>query len=176
MHQDSVVGALVALLLLVCLASRRARRVRQQQRSSSQDAASLLKETFSGSHKIDSGNINLALTINPTGSSTLSGPIKLSFGGPFQSRAAAASSRSRTSTSASAPQGKSGSLGIISTGSKGYVTLQGTGYQLPADDVPEARVELLGRRRQRQLVEELGRRCQARDQAAGLAAEPDGRR
>ena len=44
----------------------------------------LLKDTFEGNHKIDSGNINLALTIDPTGSTSVSGPIKLSFGGPFQ--------------------------------------------------------------------------------------------
>jgi hypothetical protein len=124
-------GALMAVLL-VCLASVAVAACGSSSGSSSEDAAGLLKDTFEGNHKIDSGNINLALTINPTGSSSVSGPIKLSFGGPFQSGGSGKLPQSDFNVSISA-EGKSGSLGIISTGSKGYITLQGTGYQLPAD-------------------------------------------
>jgi hypothetical protein len=97
---------------------------------SSADPTTLLKETFAGSHKINSGDLNLTLTVDPSGSSTLSGPITLSFGGPFQSRGAGKIPASNFNVSISA-MGKSGSLGLLSTGSSGYVTLQGTSYQLP---------------------------------------------
>jgi hypothetical protein len=98
--------------------------------SSSGDAASLLKQTFTGSHKISSGNLNIAVTVDPSGSTTLSGPIKLSFGGPFENSSAGKLPQSDFTLSVSA-LGKSGSLGLLSTGKSGYVTLQGTSYQLP---------------------------------------------
>lgn len=132
MHQRIRWSGALMTVLLVCLASIAVAACGSSSGSSSQDAAGLLKDTFHGNHKIDSGNINLALTINPTGSSSVSGPIKLSFGGPFESGGSGKLPQSDFNVSISA-EGKSGSLGIISTGSKGYVTLQGTGYQLPAD-------------------------------------------
>ena len=49
------------------------------------DPSTLLKETFSGSHPVNSGNLSFKLSVQPKGSSTLTGPITLSFGGPFQS-------------------------------------------------------------------------------------------
>ncbi len=132
MHQRIRWSGALTTLLLVCLASVAVAACGSSSGGSSADAAGLLKDTFEGNHKIDSGNINLALTINPTGSSSVSGPIKLGFGGPFQSGGSGKLPQSDFNVSISA-EGKSGSLGIISTGSKGYVTLQGTGYQLPAD-------------------------------------------
>jgi hypothetical protein len=99
--------------------------------SSGGDAATLLKQTFSGSHTVNSGNLNFTLRVVPTGSRTLTGPITLAFGGPFQSRGKGKLPASDFNVSISA-SGKTGSLGIISTGTSGYVTLQGTGYQLPA--------------------------------------------
>jgi len=98
---------------------------------SSGDAATLLNQTFSGAHKINSGNLSLTLTINPSGSQTLRGPLTVSFGGPFQSRGAGKVPQSNFSISFNA-LGRSGSLGLVSTGTAGYVTLQGTSYQLPA--------------------------------------------
>jgi hypothetical protein len=79
---------------------------------------------------VTSGILNLSLTIDPSGSSTLSGPITLSFGGPFQTRGAGRLPESNFTVSASA-LGRSASLGILSTGNSGYVTLQGTSYQMP---------------------------------------------
>jgi hypothetical protein len=90
----------------------------------------LLKQTFSGTHKIDSGQLSFRLTIAPTGSSTLRGPITLEFGGPFQSRGKGKLPQSNFSISLSA-QGKRATLGIISTGTTGYVSLDGQSYQLP---------------------------------------------
>jgi hypothetical protein len=93
--------------------------------------STLLKQTFTGTHKVTSGVINLTLTVDPSGSSTFSGPITLSFGGPFQTRGSGQLPASNFTVSASA-LGRSVSLGILSTGTSGYVTLQGTSYQMPA--------------------------------------------
>lgn len=94
-------------------------------------AGPLLKDTFSGSHPVNSGNLNFSLTLTPSGSSTLKGPISLSFGGPFQSLGTGKLPKSNFNVSLSA-EGKTDSLGLISTGTTGYVTLQGVSYQLPA--------------------------------------------
>jgi hypothetical protein len=99
--------------------------------SSGGDANTLLRQTFSGSHAVNSGNLNFTLTVVPSGSRTLTSPITLSFGGPFQSRGKGKLPASNFNISIRA-QGKTGSLGIVSTGTTGYVTLAGTSYQLPA--------------------------------------------
>lgn len=98
---------------------------------SSGDASTLLKQTFSGSHTVNSGNLSFSLTVNPSGSRILTGPITLSFGGPFQSNGHGKLPASSFNISVSA-LGRSGSIGILSTGTNGYVTLKGTSYQLPA--------------------------------------------
>ena len=97
---------------------------------SSGDANALLKQTFSGSHKVTSGNLAFNLTVNPSGSNTLTGPITLSFGGPFQSLGAGKLPESDFNVSISA-LGNSASVTIISTGTTGYVTFEGQSYQLP---------------------------------------------
>lgn len=98
--------------------------------SSSGSPSTLLNQTFTGTHKVTSGVLNLTLTIDPSGSSTLNGPITLSFGGPFQTRGAGKLPESKFTISASA-LGRNAALGILSTGTSGYVTLQGASYQMP---------------------------------------------
>jgi hypothetical protein len=117
----AIVAALAAVVLSACGSSS----------TQAPDATTLLKQTFSGSHPVHSGNLTFTVTVTPSGSSSLSGPIVLSFGGPFQSRGTGKLPESDFKLSVSA-MGKSGSLGILSTGSAGYVTLDGTSYQLPA--------------------------------------------
>jgi hypothetical protein len=95
------------------------------------NASTLLNQTFSGAHAVNSGNLSFSVTVNPSGSSTLHGPITLSFGGPFQSLGKGKLPASNFSISIGA-LGRTGSLSILSTGANGYVTLQGTSYQLPA--------------------------------------------
>lgn len=97
---------------------------------SSSSAVSLLRQTFSGSHRVNSGNLQVALTVIPSGSKTLTGPISLSFGGPFQASGTGKLPESNFTVSLSA-LGNSTSLGIISTGHSGYVTFEGSAYQLP---------------------------------------------
>jgi hypothetical protein len=98
--------------------------------SGSGNPNTLLSQTFTGTHKVTSGDLNLTLTIDPSGSSVLSGPITLSFGGPFQTRGAGKLPASNFTLSASA-LGQNVALGIISTGTAGYVTLQGASYRMP---------------------------------------------
>jgi hypothetical protein len=98
---------------------------------SSQNASTLLKQTFSGSHVVNSGNLSFSLTIAPSGSSKISGPITLSFGGPFQSLGKGKLPKSNFNVSISA-LGHTGTLGILSTGTAGYISMDGTSYQMPA--------------------------------------------
>ena len=93
-------------------------------------ARSLLNQAFKG-HPINSGKLTVALRVAPSGSQTLRNPIALNVGGPFQSLGKGKAPKSDFTLTLSA-FGRSGSLGIISTGTKGYVTLQGTSYRLPA--------------------------------------------
>jgi hypothetical protein len=94
------------------------------------DARKLLGETFSGRHKISSGVLDVQLTIDPAGSSTLHAPITLTFGGPFESLGPGRLPQSDF-TLGVAGFGFRGSLGILSTGTAGYVTLKGIAYELP---------------------------------------------
>jgi hypothetical protein len=101
--------------------------------SSSGSAQTLLKQTFGNSHNIKSGVLGFTLTVNPSGSSTLTTPITLSLNGPFQSRGTGKLPASDFTIGISA-LGQHGALGVISTGTNGYVTLQGSSYQLPPAD------------------------------------------
>jgi len=97
------------------------------------EAQKLLRQTFSGQHRVQSGRLYFTVQVQPQGSSTLKTPITLSFGGPFQSLGAGRLPQSDFSLSLSA-LGRSFGLGIISTGSAGYVSFQGTSYALPKAD------------------------------------------
>lgn len=99
--------------------------------SSPGNAQSLLRQTFSGEHRVNSGRLSFAVSLQPSGSSTLSQPISLSLSGPFQSRGTGQLPASDFTVAISA-QGHTGSLSILSTGTKGYVTMSGVSYQLPA--------------------------------------------
>ncbi|HZU61901.1 MAG TPA: hypothetical protein VE983_13110, partial [Solirubrobacteraceae bacterium] len=101
--------------------------------SSSGDAAKLLRETFSGTHKVNSGTLNVALTLTPSGSRTLKTPISIALGGPFQSRGTGKLPASNFTVTLGAAS-SAASIGIISTGTTGYVSFQGSSYQLPAAD------------------------------------------
>jgi hypothetical protein len=125
-HRRTVFGGLT----LVALASLVLAACGSSNDSSSGSPSTLLSQTFTGTHKVTSGVLNLTLTIDASGSSTLNGPITLRFGGPFQTRGAGKLPESNFTVSASA-LGRNASLGILSTGTSGYVTLQGTSYQMP---------------------------------------------
>ena len=129
------IAAIVAVLALAACGS-------SSGSGASGNAQSLLKQTFSSDHSVKSGVLGFDLTVNPTGSSTLSTPITLSVSGPFQSRGSGKLPQSDLTIGITA-LGQKGSLGVISTGTAGYVSLQGVNYQLPAGRLPEAPAELL---------------------------------
>lgn len=98
--------------------------------SGSDQAAKLLQETFSGQHRVASGNLAVLLSVTPTGPGTLKGPITLSLSGPFQSLGPGKIPASAFNLSLGA-MGTTAAATIISTGSTGYVTYQGQSYKLP---------------------------------------------
>ncbi|MBV9915003.1 MAG: hypothetical protein JO153_00770 [Solirubrobacterales bacterium] len=98
--------------------------------SGGDNAASLLKQTFGEPHSVNSGQLNLNLAM-ASASPSSQGPVSLSFGGPFQTRGKGQLPASNFSINVSA-LGRSGSLGIVSTGTSGYVSFAGASYQLPA--------------------------------------------
>jgi hypothetical protein len=100
---------------------------------SSGGAQSLLKQTFASGKPVKSGVLGVSFTLTPSGSSTFTTPISFSISGPFQSRGAGKLPLSNFTIAISA-LGRKGQLGIISTGTGGYITLQGAAYQLPAAD------------------------------------------
>lgn len=115
----------VALLLVAALSSAVA-----ACGGGSDQAASLLRQTFAGKHRVSSGEVALALTVSPSGPSTQRGPITLSLVGPFQSLGAGRLPASSFNIGLAAG-GTGTSVTLISTGSSGYVTFQGQSYKLP---------------------------------------------
>ncbi|HSO97475.1 MAG TPA: hypothetical protein VLP43_00855 [Solirubrobacteraceae bacterium] len=99
--------------------------------NSSGNAKSLLSQTFSGQHTVNSGQLQFSVSLTPSGSTNLTTPIAFGFGGPFQSRGQGKLPASNFNITLSG-LGRNGSVGILSTGSAGYVTLKGTSYTLPA--------------------------------------------
>src|SRR5579884_224615 len=77
--------------------------------SSSNQATTLLHQTFTGSHRIESGVLGFKV------------PISLSLGGPFQSLGTGKLPQSDFSLSLGTSGGNV-AVSILSTGSKGYVT------------------------------------------------------
>lgn len=110
---------------------------------SSGQAQSLLKQTFSGPHTVKSGVLNFSIALAPTGSSTVKTPIDFGLSGPFQSRGSGTLPESNFTLSVDA-LGHHGELGIVSTGTHGYITLQGTAYQLPAADFQKLATSFAG--------------------------------
>jgi hypothetical protein len=97
----------------------------------SDDPQKLLKETFSGDHKISSGKLNLSVDISATGVQGLSQPVKIALTGPFQSRGSDQLPEFDVNLTFSGG-GQSFSAGAVNTGEKGYLEFQGRPYQVPA--------------------------------------------
>jgi hypothetical protein len=95
--------------------------------SSSTDVNELLKDTFSGGKKIESGQLNLALRIDSTGSTNTNGPITVSLTGPFQSQGKGKLPKLDIDAKVEGA-GQNISAGLVSTGDKGFVKFQGETY------------------------------------------------
>src|SRR3954454_20043296 len=89
----------------------------------------LLKQTFSGEKKVDSGRLDLTLAIDVTGGSNsqLQGPISLKLSGPFQTQGKGQLPKFDIDASFEGA-GQSIKGGLASTGDKGFVKFNGTEY------------------------------------------------
>lgn len=134
-----MIAAILALLVAACGSSSSS----YSDQAGSAAAQSLLTATFSGSHAVRSGVLGLNLTLTPSGSNTIKGPISLGLNGPFQSRGAGKLPASNLAISIDA-LGHHGALGIVSTGTAGYVTLKGAAYRLPAGSYQKLASSLAG--------------------------------
>jgi len=93
----------------------------------------LLVQTFDGHRTITSGVMSVSLKVMLRGSSTIKQPLELSFGGPFM-RGGGGKPLQSDFTVAISGQGHHGSLQVISAGGKGYITVSGHSYELPASN------------------------------------------
>ncbi len=133
MAERRTIGRFAGIFVALVLAASVAACGSSSPASTSASAQQLLKQTFSGSHTVKSGVLTFSLTVTPSGSSSVSGPISLSLSGPFQSRGSGQLPQSDFTIGLDA-LGHRGNLGLVSTGSSGYVTLDGAAYRLPAAD------------------------------------------
>jgi hypothetical protein len=100
----------------------------------SANARQVVKQTFEGKKRVDSGKLDLSMTANlrATGlaATQLKEPIVIKMSGPFQSRGDNSLPAMDLELSATG-SGQDFSAGAISTGDKGYVTFQGKPYSVP---------------------------------------------
>jgi hypothetical protein len=96
---------------------------------SSTSVDQLLKQTFSGQHKVDSGRLDLTLAIDVKGSSSsqLQGPISLKLSGPFQTQGKGKLPKFDIDA-AFEGGGQNLKAGVTSTGDKAFVSFKGTEY------------------------------------------------
>jgi hypothetical protein len=98
------------------------------------DARQVVKQTFAGEKRVDSGKLNLSMTakLRATGlaATQLKEPIVIRMSGPFQSRGDNELPAMDLQLSANG-SGQDFSAGAISTGDKGYVTFLGKPYTVP---------------------------------------------
>jgi hypothetical protein len=97
---------------------------------SSDDPNKLLKETFSGTHKVTSGKLNVSVNVSAQGVQGLSQPIKIALTGPFQTQGKTQLPNFDLALTFSGG-GQSFSAGATSTGGKGYLKFQGQAYEVP---------------------------------------------
>ena len=111
----------VALVVAACGGS-------DEESSSSTDVNELLTKTFTGSKKVDSGNLDLTLKIEAQGGeSQLDGPVSIRLSGPFEAQEGGRLPKFKLDA-AFEGAGQSINAGATSTGEKGYLSFQGTDY------------------------------------------------
>jgi hypothetical protein len=102
--------------------------------ASSESAPTVIKETFSGKKKIDSGKVALTMTAKLKGSGEaaqqVKDPVTIKISGPFESRGNTELPKLDLQLSATGT-GQDFSAGAISTGAKGFISYQGKDYAVP---------------------------------------------
>lgn len=116
--------------LIVALAASLALAACGSSGSSSTDARGLVKATFGNGGKVDSGQIALLLNVQTHGLKSISGPIQVRFGGPFDKAPGTGAPRFAFTLSGSLA-GHSFDAGATSTGSAGFIGLSGKEYAMP---------------------------------------------
>jgi hypothetical protein len=100
-----------------------------EEASGSTDVNELLTQTFTGSKKVDSGNLNLSMKIEAEGGDAeqLQGPVSISLAGPFQAQDGGKLPKFKLEAAIEGA-GQSIKAGATSTGDKGFLSFQGTDY------------------------------------------------
>ena len=100
---------------------------------SSTDVNQLLKDTFSGDKKVESGKLSVQLKLTASGGDTgLDGPVDITLSGPFQSQGETELPKFDLDASLEGA-GQSIRAGVTSTGEKGFVNFNGTEYAVAED-------------------------------------------
>ncbi|MDP9385795.1 MAG: hypothetical protein M3P50_11300 [Actinomycetota bacterium] len=94
--------------------------------TASTDVNQLLKETFTGDKKVDSGRLNVVLGVNATGGQA-SGPINVKLAGPFQTQGDNRLPKLKMDLDFSG-SGQNVKAGVTSTGDKGFVNFNNQDY------------------------------------------------
>jgi len=99
-----------------------------EEASASTDVNQLLKETFTGNKKVDSGRLNLTVAVDAPGAQgAQAGPINVKLAGPFQSRGAGKLPSLKMDL-AFTGSGQNIKAGVTSTGDKGFVNFNNQDY------------------------------------------------
>jgi hypothetical protein len=121
-------AVLLSLLLALVFAVAACGGGSDDEASSSTDVNELLKQTFTGSKDVKSGNLDLALKVEAQGGeSQIQGPVSISLSGPFQAQDEGKLPKFKLEA-AFEGAGQSIKAGATSTGDKGYLSFQGTDY------------------------------------------------
>jgi hypothetical protein len=109
---------------------------------SDENVNKVLDQTFGGKRKINSGRLNMDVSAKLVGVPQVKDPVSLKISGPFENRGP--NQVPKLDLDLSAGAGAQGSLraGVISTGEKGYVSVQGLDYSLPSNTFDQFRQEL----------------------------------
>jgi hypothetical protein len=123
--KNTTLRAAVALLVVICSVC-----LLSACGGSSGNAQALLNDTFSSPKQIESGNVNLSVSLGPTGSSSANKSLAVHLSGPFQNGGAGKLPHFALQLGLSA-DGHALPVGAISTGSAFYVELAGTWFSTP---------------------------------------------
>lgn len=122
---------------------------------SGQDAGRLLEDTFSGRAPVESGRLDLSVDLDAAGIAGLPSPLRIDLGGPFQSVRGGGTPKFDFDLALRTKDG-SITVGVISTGRRGWVTLGRRAYTLGAEQFARLRPRPGGKRAAGLSLDSLG--------------------
>ena len=120
---------IVPLVAALALASCGGEEEPAERANATTDTTSLLRATFANLGKMQSATVDLKLRIEPRGAAAAQGPVAARLHGPFVSQGPNKLPKFAFTAELQAA-GQTISGAAVWTGSKGYVTLQGTPYEI----------------------------------------------